>query len=85
MVELRNVRRPSCDVSTVEAVMRMVERSTAGAASVGVDRGIVSEENLAALRPERTTYRWGTPRAKLKQFKAELLAGGWERVRDTSR
>ena len=70
------------DVTTVEAVMRMVERKYGRARRVWVfDRGIVSEENLAALRRRGGQYLVGTPRAKLKQFEAELLAGDWERVR----
>jgi transposase len=71
------------DVSTVEAVMRMVERKYGRARRVWVfDRGIVSEENLAALRRRNAQYLVGTPRSKLKQFEAELLAGGGEQVRD---
>jgi len=71
------------DVTTVEAVMRMVERKYGRARRVWVfDRGVVSEENLAALRRRNGQYLVGTPRSKLKQFEAELLTGGWERVRD---
>ena len=71
------------DVSTLEAVMRMVERKYGRARRVWVfDRGIVSEENLAALRRRNGQYLVGMPRAKLKQFEAELLAGGWERGRE---
>jgi transposase len=71
------------DVATVEAVMRMVERKYGRARRVWVfDRGVVSEENLAALRRRNGQYLVGTPRSKLKQFEAELLSGGWERVRE---
>ncbi len=71
------------DVTTVEAVMRMVERKCGRARGIWVfDRGIVSEENLAALRRRNGQYLVGTPRSKLKPFEAELLTGGWERVRD---
>jgi hypothetical protein len=45
------------------------------------DRGIVSEENLAALRKRGGQYLVGTPRKKLKEFEQELLAEGWEQVR----
>jgi len=70
------------DVSTLEAVMRMVERKYGRARRVWVfDRGVVREENLAALRRRSGQYLVGTPRSKLKQFEAELLAEGWERVR----
>jgi len=71
------------DVTTLEAVMRMVERKYGRARRVWVfDRGIVSEENLAALRRRNGQYLVGTPRSKLKQFEVELLGEGWERVRD---
>ena len=71
------------DVSTVEAVMRMVERKYGRARRLWVfDRGLVSEENLAAVRRRKGQYLVGTPRSKLKQFERELLAGDWERVRD---
>jgi transposase len=71
------------DVTTVEAVMRMVERKYGRARRVWVfDRGIVSEQNLAAVRRRKGQYLVGTPRSKLKQFEKELLAGNWEQVRD---
>ena len=70
------------DVTTLEAVLRMVERKYGKARRVWVfDRGIVSEENLAALRRRGGQYLVGTPRAKLKQFEQHLLEGGWEQVR----
>jgi transposase len=70
------------DGTTVEAVLRMVERKYGKARRVWVfDRGVVSEENLAALRRRGGQYLVGTPRAKLKQFERELLAEGWEQVR----
>ncbi len=70
------------DVSTLETVLRMVERKYGQARRVWVfDRGIVSEENLAALRRRQGQYLVGTPRAKLKQFERELLEEGWRQVR----
>jgi transposase len=70
------------DVTTLEAVLRMVERKYGKARRVWVfDRGIVSEENLAVLRKRGGQYLVGTPRAKLKQFEKQLLEGGWEQVR----
>jgi transposase len=71
------------DVTTLEAVMRMVERKYGRARRVWVfDRGIVSEENLAALRKRGGQYLVGTPRAKLKGMERALLEGGWVQVRD---
>jgi len=71
------------DVSGLEAVVRMVERKYGRARRVWVfDRGIISEENLAMLRKHGGQYLVGTPRSKLKQFERELLAEGWEQVRN---
>jgi transposase len=71
------------DVTTLEAVMRMVERKYGRARRVWVfDRGIVSEENLTSLRNRGGQYLVGTPRSKLKTVERELLDGGWVQVRD---
>ena len=71
------------DVTTLEAVMRMVERKYGRARRVWVfDRGIISEENLASLRKRGGQYLVGTPRTKLRGVERELLEGGWVRVRD---
>lgn len=71
------------EVTTLEVVMRMVERKYGPARRVWVfDRGIVSEENLAAVRRRKGQYLVGTPRSKLKQFEKELLEGNWEQVRE---
>jgi transposase len=71
------------DVTTLEAVMRMVERKYGRARRVWVfDRGIVSEENLASLRKRGGKYLVGTPRSKLKTVEKQLLEGDWTRLRD---
>ena len=70
------------DVTTLEAILRLVEGKYGKARRVWVfDRGIVSEENLAALRKRGGQYLVGTARKKLKEFERELLEGGWEQVR----
>jgi hypothetical protein len=70
------------DVTTLEAVLRTVERKYGKARRVWVfDRGIVSEENLGVLRKRGGQYLVGTPRSKLKHFEKQLLEGGWEQVR----
>src|SRR5216683_360549 len=70
------------EVTTLEAVLRTVERKYGRARRVWVfDRGVVSEENLATLRKRQGSYLVGTPRSKLKQFERELLEGGWEQIR----
>src|SRR6266849_4669305 len=70
------------DVSTMETILRMVERKYGKARRIWVfDRGIVSEENLAAIRKRDGQYLTGTPRSQMKQFEAELLEADWTRVR----
>ena len=71
------------DVTSLEAVVRMVERKYGKARRVWVfDRGIVSEQNLAMLRRRGGQYLVGTPRSQLKQFERELLGEGWQQVRN---
>src|ERR1700686_637254 len=70
------------DVSTVETILRMVERKYGKARGIwGLDRGIVREENLAAIRKRGGQYLTGTPRSQMKQFEVELLQDDWTRVR----
>jgi len=70
------------DVSTVEAILRTVERKYGKARRVWIfDRGVVSEENLAAIRKRGGEYLVGTTRSKLKQFEAELLKDDFEKIR----
>src|SRR5579864_1023129 len=70
------------DVSTMETILRMVERKYGKARRVWVfDRGIVSEENPAAIRKRGGQYLVGTPRSQMKQFEAELLKDDWTQVR----
>jgi transposase len=71
------------DVTTLETVMRLVERKYGRARRVWVfDRGIVSEANLAALRRRGGQYLVGTPRTKLRTVERALLEGTWTQVRD---
>jgi transposase len=70
------------DVSTMETMLRMVERKYGKARRIWVfDRGIVSEENLAAIRKRGGQYLTGTPRSQLRRFEEELLKENWTRVR----
>jgi transposase len=70
------------DVSTMETILRMVERKYGKARRIWVmDRGIVSEENLAAIRKRGGQYLVGTPRSQMKHFEAELLKDDWVQVR----
>ena len=70
------------DVSTMETILRMVERKYGKARRIWVlDRGIVSEENLQAIRKRGGQYLVGTPRSQMKQFEQELLEDDWTQVR----
>src|SRR5947209_20202275 len=70
------------DVSTLETILRMVERKYGKARRIWVmDRGIVSEENLEAIRKRGGYYLVGTPRRQMKQFETELLQDNWIQVR----
>jgi len=70
------------DVSTMETILRMVERKYGKARRIWVfDRGIVSEANLEAIRKRGGQYLVGTPRSQMKQFEKELLKDDWTQVR----
>ena len=70
------------DVSTIEAILRTVERKHGKARRVWIfDRGVVSEENLVAIRKRGGEYLVGTARSKLKQFEQELLKDDFEKIR----
>jgi hypothetical protein len=64
------------DVSTMETILRMVERKYGKARRIWVlDRGIVSEENLKAIRKRGGQYLVGTPRSQMKQFEQQETTG----------
>src|ERR1700720_4049073 len=70
------------DVSTMETILRLVERKYGKARRIWVfDRGIVSEENLQAIRKRGGQYLGGTPRSQMKPFEEELLKDDWTQVR----
>jgi len=70
------------DVTTVETILRTVERKHGKARRVWIfDRGVVSEENLVAIRKRGGQYLVGTTRSKLKQFEQELLQDDFEKIR----
>lgn len=71
------------DVTTLDDILVAVEAKYGQAQRVWVlDRGIVSERNLATLRARGARYLVGTPRARLQAFEHDLLAGEWQHVRE---
>src|SRR5208337_1187140 len=71
------------DVTTLEAIVRLMEDKYGQAQRVWVvDRGMVSEANLAWLRERGATYLVGTPKSQLKAHQAALLeTSGWQEAR----
>lgn len=69
------------DVTTLEDVVEAMEAKYGKARRIWVmDRGIVSEENLAFLRERDGRYVVGTPRPQLRKFEQALLDRGWSEV-----
>ena len=61
------------DVTTVEEIVGKMEDRFGQADRIWVmDRGMVSERNIAFLRERRARYIVGTPTAQLRAFEAEL-------------
>ena len=71
------------DVTTVQEIVTAMEGKYGQAERVWVlDRGMVSEENLAWLRARKALYLVGTPRSQLKAHQALLLEKtGWHEAR----
>jgi len=71
------------DVTSLETVMRMVERQYGQARRVWVfDRGIVRDANLAAIRRRGGQYLVGTRRTTLRPVERALREGSWTQVRE---
>jgi transposase len=71
------------DVTTVEEIVTAMEGKYGQAERIWVlDRGMVSEDNLAFLRERKASYIVGTPKAQLRHFETQLLEEkSWQRVR----
>lgn len=71
------------DVTTVEEIVETMESRYGRANRIWVmDRGMVSEDNLAFLRAGERRYIMGTPRSMLKQYEQALVADNWQSVRE---
>jgi transposase len=71
------------DVTTLEDIVKLMEEKYGQPRRVWVlDRGIVSEKNLAWLRERGASYLVGTPKSQLKAHHAALLEKpGWQEAR----
>lgn len=72
------------DVTTVPEIVAAMEGKYGRAERIWVlDRGMVSEADLAFLRERRAFYIVGAPKAQLRQFEAALLEKkDWQQVRE---
>ncbi len=72
------------DVTTVEQIVRGMEEKYGVAERIWVmDRGMVSEANIAFLRERRARYLVGTPKSWLRRHEAALLERtSWQEVQD---
>lgn len=69
------------DTKTVETLVKAMEAKYGQAERVWVmDRGMVSEKNLAFLRERKGFYIVGTPKAMLRQFEQHLMEKNWQEV-----
>jgi len=72
------------DVTTVEHIVTMMEAKYGQAGRIWVmDRGMVSEDNIAFLREHKARYLVGTPKSWLRHHEATLLEKtDWQQVQD---
>jgi hypothetical protein len=69
------------DATTVEQIVEAMEAKYGRADRVWVlDRGMVSEANLAYLRGRGGWYIVGTPKAMLRRFERDLVDQDWQEV-----
>ena len=73
----------TADVSTVEEIVTLMEERYGKSHRIWVmDRGMISEKNLAFLRQEGRRYLVGTPKSLLKKYEQELLTEDWHKIRE---
>ena len=71
----------TADVTTVETIVTTMESRYGRSNRIWVmDRGMVSEENIAFLKQSGRRYIVGTPKPMLKRFEQELLHENWHEV-----
>ena len=71
------------DVTTVEEIVETMEDRYGRADRIwAMDRGMISEENLAFLREGGRRYIVGTPKGMLRQFERELVKEDWTSIRE---
>jgi transposase len=73
----------TADSTTVQRIVKKVEEEHGKLNRVWVmDRGNVSEANLAFIRASGGRYIVGTPKALLRQVQGQISEQGWQQVRE---
>jgi transposase len=73
----------TADVTTVEHIVETMEKRYGKSDRIRVmDRGMVSEDNIAFLLKGGRRYIVGTPKSMLKRFEAEVVKDDWNTIRD---
>lgn len=71
------------DVTTVEQIVETMEDRYGRPDRIwAMDRGMISEENLAFLREGGRRYIVGTPKGMLRKFERELVSKDWESIHE---
>lgn len=71
------------DVTTLQPIIERMEARYGVAQRIWVlDRGMISEENIAFLKQSGRRYIVGTPKSMLRRFERQLLDDHWETLRN---
>lgn len=71
------------DSKSLRAMIESMESKHGKIGRVWVmDRGMVSEENIAYLREKGHSYIVGTPKSMMRRFEGKMLEAGWDQVRE---
>lgn len=71
------------DSTTVQEIVERMEARYGQQGRIWIlDRGMVSDKNLAWLKARGSKYIVGTPKSRLKQFASQVQSGTWAEVRD---
>ena len=69
------------DVTTVEEIVETMEKRYGQADRIwAMDRGMVSEDNMAFLQEGSHKYILGTAKSMLKRFEQELVSQDWQKI-----
>jgi transposase len=73
----------TADVTTVEQIVETMENRYGKSDRIWVmDRGMVSEDNIAFLKEDNRRYILGTTKSHLKKFEQQLLEQDWHTVHE---